>query len=84
MGHGATVPAGGPGVIFDMSVGYDLAGISHPRMTRFMDTMADASAQLAPIRETIAREFPQFADIEHSRHDRQQRDVVDDARLPAG
>jgi putative selenate reductase len=56
------MPAG-PGVILDMSVGYDLAGITHPRMTRFMDAMADASQQLEPIRQAIAREFPQFADI---------------------
>ena len=53
----------GPGVIFDMSVGYDLAGITHPRMTRFMDILADASEHLAPIRDTIGREFPQFADV---------------------
>jgi putative selenate reductase len=53
----------GPGVIFDMSVGYDLAGITHPRMTRFMDILADASEHLAPVRDTIAREFPQFADV---------------------
>ncbi len=52
------------GAIFDMSVGYDLAGIRHPRMTRFMDVMADASEPLAAIRATLRREFPQFADIE--------------------
>ncbi len=55
---------GGPGAIFDMSVGYDLAGIRHPRMTRFMDVMADASEPLAAIRTTLRREFPQFADLE--------------------
>ena len=52
-----------PGVIFDMSVGYNLEGIRHPRMTRFMDTLADASESLAPIRETIRARFPAFADI---------------------
>ncbi len=30
------------GTIFDMSVGYNLEGIKSPRMTRFMDKMADA------------------------------------------
>ena len=50
--------------IFDMSVGYNLEGLRSPRMTRFMDTLADASALLAPIRETLARNFPQLADIE--------------------
>jgi putative selenate reductase len=54
----------GPGAIFDMSVGYDLAGIRHPRMTRFMDVMADASEPLAAIRATLRREFPRFADAD--------------------
>ncbi len=53
----------GPGAIFDMSVGYDLAGIRHPRMTRFMDVMADASEPLEAIRTTLRRDFPQFADV---------------------
>ena len=52
------------GTIFDMSIGYNLEGIKTPRMTRFMDTMADASEQLSQIREIIGREFPQFADVE--------------------
>jgi putative selenate reductase len=55
---------GDPGVIFDMSVGYDLAGIRHPRMTRFMDTLADASEPLAGVRATLRRSFPQWADID--------------------
>jgi putative selenate reductase len=52
-----------PGAIFDMSVGYNLEGIRHPRMTRFMDTLADASEPIAAIQETLARDFPRFADI---------------------
>jgi len=64
LGWEEQLPAGqGPGAIFDMSVGYDLEGIQHPRMTRFMDTLADASGVLEVIRETIARDFPGFADI---------------------
>ena len=58
-----TAPEGLPGAIFDMSVGYNLEGIRHPRMTRFMDTLADASEALEPILETIGRDFPGFADI---------------------
>jgi putative selenate reductase len=54
----------GPGAIFDMSVGYDLAGIRHSRMTRFMDVMADASEPLAAIRTTLRRDFQTFADVE--------------------
>ncbi len=52
------------GTIFDMSIGYNLEGIKTPRMTKFLNTMADASELLAPIKETIRREFPQFADVE--------------------
>ncbi len=55
---------GEPDAIFDMSVGYDLAGIRHPRMTRFMDTLADASEPLDKIRAALRRDFPQLADID--------------------
>jgi len=49
--------------IFNMSVGYNLEGIQSPPLTRFMDRLADASAALAAIRDTLAHDFPQFADI---------------------
>jgi putative selenate reductase len=52
------------GVIFDMSVGYNLEGIKSPRMVRFMDQLADASAELDQIRATLRRDFPQFAGVE--------------------
>jgi putative selenate reductase len=52
------------GVIFDMSVGYNLEGIRSPRMTRFMDRLADASEEIAAIRAILRKDFPQFADIE--------------------
>ncbi len=41
-----------------MSVGYDLAGVRHPRMTRFMDVMADASEPLAAIRDDAPPRLP--------------------------
>jgi len=52
------------GVIFDMSVGYNLEGIKTPRMTQFMDRLANAGAELEEIRALLRRDFPQFADIE--------------------
>ncbi len=55
---------GSPGTVFDMSVGYDLAGIRHPRMTRFMNVMADASGPLDAVMATVRRNFPQFDDVE--------------------
>jgi putative selenate reductase len=56
--------AASPGAIFDMSVGYDLAGIRDPRMTRFMDLLADASGPLEAIATVLHRDFPRFADID--------------------
>ena len=55
---------GNLGTIFDMSVGYNLEGIRNPRMLRFMDTLANAAEELAPIREALRRDFPRFADVE--------------------
>ena len=52
------------GAIFDMSVGYNLEGIQSPRMTRFMNRLADASPEIAEIKAILRRNFPQFADIE--------------------
>ncbi|HEY3383925.1 MAG TPA: putative selenate reductase subunit YgfK [Vicinamibacterales bacterium] len=58
--HGSPLP----GAIFDMSVGYNLDGVRNPRMSTFMDVMADASDELARIAESLRRDFPQFAGIE--------------------
>ena len=64
LGWDHTVPeAQLPGAIFDLSVGYNLEGIRHPRMTRFMDVLTDASEDIARIEDAIARDFPHFADI---------------------
>jgi putative selenate reductase len=52
------------GTIFNMSVGYDLAGITSPPMLAFMDKMEDASEEIAAIRAILQDQFPQFADIE--------------------
>ena len=46
---------GTDGTIFDMSVGYNLAGITSPRMVEFMDKMVDAGPQLYEIKETLRR-----------------------------
>ncbi len=53
-----------PGVVFDMSVGYNLEGIQSPRVRQFMDKMVDASEEIAQIKAILRRDFPQFADIE--------------------
>ena len=50
--------------IFNMSVGYNFAGITSAPMLRFMERLADASAEIGQIRETLQKSFPQFADVE--------------------
>jgi putative selenate reductase len=52
------------GTIFNMSVGYDLAGITSPAVTRFMDRMVDAGPQIEEIRSGLRDRFPCFADLE--------------------
>jgi putative selenate reductase len=51
------------GTIFNMSVGYNLEGILAEPMQGFMARLADASEEMAEIREALAR-FPEFARIE--------------------
>jgi putative selenate reductase len=41
--------------VFDMSVGYDLAGISTDKVARFIDSMADASAVIERLRDEIPK-----------------------------
>ncbi len=52
------------GTLFNMSVGYNLEGIQSAPMTRFMNRMDDASEEIAHIRATLQKQFPQFADLE--------------------
>jgi len=61
LGFEGRVPCG---TIFNMSVGYDLAGVQSPPMTRFMDRMEDASEESAEIQAILQEHFPRFADIE--------------------
>jgi putative selenate reductase len=52
------------GTIFNMSVGYNLEGITSPPMVAFMNRMEDASREIAEIRSLLRDQFPRFADIE--------------------
>jgi putative selenate reductase len=56
-------PGERPGVIFNMSVGYDLAGIQQPNVQWYLDSMADASARLGEHVEIVARRHPTVRDI---------------------
>lgn len=54
---------GSPGVVFNMSVGYDLAGIQSPGVTRFLDGLTNAAADLSLIHDTLRRDFPRLAGV---------------------
>ncbi len=73
-----------PGAIFDMSVGYDLAGIRqsahdavHGRAWPTPPSRSPRSARRS------RRDFPAFADVEIPTRHRQQRHPLHHARLPA-
>ena len=55
----------GPGPhVFDMSVGYDLAGISTPEVAAFIDGMRDATAEVERLRSDIPDSFAEFRDLD--------------------
>ncbi len=62
----------GPGPhVFDMSVGYDLAGISGDKVASFIRGMRDATAEIERLRPEIAAaggSFAEFADLEFETH----------------
>ena len=53
-----------PGVIFNMSVGYDLAGIKRPNVQWYLEAMADGSVYLPGYLEIVARRCPEVREIE--------------------
>ncbi|MGH1490050.1 MAG: 4Fe-4S dicluster domain-containing protein [Acidimicrobiales bacterium] len=50
--------------VFDMSVGYDLEGISNPRVAAFIDGMRDASAEVEALRAEIPDSFGEFRSLD--------------------
>lgn len=54
--------------VFDMSVGYDLEGISTPEVAAFIRGMRDAGAEIEALRAEIPEPFAEFRDFEFSTH----------------
>lgn len=52
------------GTVFNMSVGYDLAGITSPSMQRFMARMMDAREEIAELREILRERHPELAEVD--------------------
>ncbi len=64
--YATDVHRGGAGdVIYDMSVGYDLAGIQGEKVRRFIDGMKDASAIVAQLRDEIPKAYAGARDIDY-------------------
>ncbi len=53
-----------PGMIFNMSVGYNLEGMLEPNVQWYFDTMADASAYLPGYIDIVAERYPAVRDID--------------------
>jgi len=53
----------GPGTHFSMSVGYNLEGIQHPRVQKFIADMRDAGPRLAEAIDIVPRVYPAVRDI---------------------
>ena len=57
-------PGDEPGLIFNMSVGYDLQGIMQPNVQWYLDVMHDASGYIEPYLDIVAERYPAIRDVE--------------------
>ncbi len=55
-----------PGVVFNMSVGYNLEGMQKPNVQWFFDSMADASEYLPDYIDIVANRYPEVRDLDIS------------------
>ncbi len=52
--------------VFDLSVGYDLAGVSTDKVAGFIDSMKDATSEIDRLRPLIPDAFGEFRDLDFS------------------
>jgi len=57
-------PGDAPGMIFNMSVGYDLQGIMKPNVQWYLDVMNDSSAYIDQYVDIVAERYPGVRDID--------------------
>ncbi len=62
--HKFGFPGDRPGMIFNMSVGYNLEGILKPNVQWYLDTMLDASEYLPAYIDIVARRYPEIRDLD--------------------
>jgi len=53
-----------PGIVFNLSVGYDLAGIRKPNMQWFLQQMRDCSEYKQALVEQVARYYPEIRQVQ--------------------
>jgi len=61
--HKLGFPGRSPGIVFNLSVGYDLAGIQQPNMQWFLDQMQNCSEHKQPLVDQVARFYPAVRDL---------------------
>ncbi|MFQ5548663.1 MAG: putative selenate reductase subunit YgfK [Woeseia sp.] len=62
--HKLGFPGESPGLVFNLSVGYDLDGIHKPNMQWFLDQMGDCSAYKQTLVDQIAEFYPEIRDLD--------------------
>ena len=62
--HKLGFPGDAPGMIFNMSVGYDLKGILEPNVQWYLDVMKDSSGYIESFIDIVATRYPEIRDID--------------------
>ena len=62
--HHLGFPGAKPGVVFNLSVGYNLEGIQQPNMQWFLDQMQDCSEYKQSVVDQVASYYPAIRDLE--------------------
>jgi len=62
--HKLGFPGDAPGMVFNLSVGYNLEGIQQPNMQWFLDQMHDCSEYKPVLIDQLATFFPEVRDLE--------------------
>lgn len=62
--HKLGFPGDAPGIVFNLSVGYNLEGIKQPNMQWFLEQMQDCSAYKKDLVEQLARYYPEVLELD--------------------
>ncbi len=62
--HKLGFPGTSPGMVFNLSVGYNLAGIQKPNMQWFLQQMQDCSSYKQDLIDQVARFYPAIAQVD--------------------